>query len=203
MTSPLQINRYDRLIRRLTGIVGEGAIATGVLPDIFPVINVEGLETDGWALAGWKPAMGGAVISGAAGERPHIQIANPAGSGVITVVETAIFATNSTSTILFNIHDALLATITVASRWRDRRFATLSRPVTQVRQENLVGTPIVSPILAADLLTRVSILWEPPKGTFVLVPGTAFAFTSLTPQTQMSITFFWRERPIEPAESNI
>ena len=184
-------------------IVGEGAIVTGVLPDVFPVINTENLATDGWALAGWRPAMGGANITGAAGQQPHIQISNPGGSGIITVVEVMIIGSNTAGRVEGNVHDAILTTLEVSPRWRDRRFATLNRPVTQVREQSIVGTPIVSPMVFADLTASISMNLQPPQGFLVLVPGTSVAFAHQANAARLAITFFWRERAVEPAELNI
>ncbi len=202
MTVPLQINRYDRLVRRLGNVVGERAIVTGVLEDVFPTIDVEDLQTDGWAVAGWRPAMGGGLLTGAAGERPHVQIHNPNGSGVLTVVEDVFISTNANSRIDFNIHDAVLTTLQVSNRWRDRRFPTLNFPVTQVRSQSIVGSPIVS-VMSQFVRGNETIIWVPPKGVMVLIPGTGLAFSNVNAATQLSVNFFWRERAIEPAEENI
>ena len=202
MTSPLQINRYDRLIRRLGNIVGEGAIVTGVLPDVFPTIDVEDLQTDGWGVAGWRIAFGGAAVAGAAGEKPHIQILNPTGSGVITVVEQVMWSTATTGVLSYNIHDTVLTTLQVGQRWRDRRFPTLNRPVTQVRSQSIVGAPIVS-AFTLNIAANDPQIWAPPKGFMVLAPGTGFAMNHGTDATILRAQFYWRERAIEPAEQNI
>ena len=183
-------------------LVGEGAIVTGVLPDVFPVIDVENLATDGWAVAGWRPAWGGADITSAAAQRAHIQINNPAGSGVITVIELVEMSLGVQGNIQYNVHDALLTTLNVGQRWRDRRFPTLNRPVTQIREQSIVGTPIVSPLFIR-MLQQSPYQWAPPQGVAVLVPGTGIAFSQNSVQQSMSINFWWRERAIEPAEQNI
>jgi len=183
-------------------LVGEGALVTGVLPDVFPVIDVESLETDGWAVAGWRPAMGGGLLTAAAGQRPHVQIHNPTGSGVITVVEDVFISTNSNSRIDFNIHDAVLTTLQVSGRWRDRRFPTLNFPVTQVRSQSIIGSPIVS-VMSQFIVGNQSIQWLPPKGVIVLVEGTGLAFSNVNAATQLSVNFFWRERSADTAELNI
>jgi len=202
VTTPLQINRYDRLVRRLMNLVGEGALVTGVLPDVFPTIDVEDLQTDGWGVAGWRPAMGGSDIQAAAAEFPVIQISNPAASGAIVVVEQIIVSAGITGVIGFNVHDALLATAEVSMRWRDRRFPTLSRPVTVIREDSVAGIPIVSPMSVLVLASSPLVL-APPKGIWVLVPGTAMAFQHQTSQSRLAVNFFWRERPVDPAELNI
>jgi len=202
VTTPLQINRYDRLARRLMNLVGEGAIVTGVLEDVFPVIDVENLATDGWAVAGWRPAWGGANIAGAAGERAHVQIHNPVGSGVIAVVESVMLSSPTNTSLDFNIHDAVLTTLFVSGRWRDRRFPTLNFPVVQVRGQSIVGTPIVA-AMRLRLQSNTTMIWDPPQGDLVLVEGTGVAFAHATLTGELSGVFFWRERPAEPAELNI
>ncbi len=202
MTSPLQINRYDRLVRRLGNIVGESAIVTGVLPDVFPVIDVEKLATDGWALAGWRPAMGGGIITASAGNNAKVQFTNPAGSGSIAVIETVQVSNNFSGGVGYNIHDALLSVLAVSDRWRDRRFATLNRPVCKVRVEDSLGLPIVAP-MSIRLLANTTYDWMPPQGFMTLIPGSAVAFQAITVATQLNVNFWWRERPIEPAEENI
>ena len=183
-------------------LVGEGALVTGVLPDVFPTIDVESLETDGWALSGWRPAWGGAAILGAAGERPHIQLFNPVGSEMLTVIEQIMISSNAAGRVEFNIHDAQLATNEVSERWRDRRFPTLNFPVTQVKEESIVGTPIVAP-LNIRVLANVTVVIEPPKGIMVLAPGTGVAFSQAANAVELDVSFFWRERPADPAELNI
>ena len=183
-------------------LVGEGAIVTGVLPDVFPVVDVENLATDNWALSGWRTAMGGGSVGAAAGQRPHVQILNPGGSGNIAVVEMVMVSTNSSDLLEFNIHDAVLTTPATSPRWRDRRFPTLNFPVTQVRQQSIVGTPIVSP-MAQNVLSGQPWIWQPPQGILVLAPGTGFAISRLTVATALRAVFFWRERPADPAELNI
>lgn len=183
-------------------LVGEGALVTGVLPDVFPTIEVEDLQTDGWGVAGWRPAMGGSDITGAVGENPIIQILNPNGSGQIAVIEWAMFGTNTTGTIGFNIHDAVLTTAEVSMRWRDRRFPTLQFPVVQIREVSQVGVPIVAP-MNVRLAANVPLIFEPPKGFMVLAPGTGFALQHVTTASRLTAQFFWRERPADPAELNI
>ena len=183
-------------------LVGEGALVTGVLPDVFPVISVENLATDGWALASWRPAWGGASITGVAGQRPHVQISNPAGSGQIAVVEAVMMTTDTSGVLGFNIHDALLTTVQTSMRWRDRRFPTLNFPTIQIRSQSIAGTPIVS-VMQLNVLASSPFLWEPPQGVLVLAPGTAVAFNHVTNATNLKVNFFWRERPADASELNL
>ena len=202
MTTPLQINRYDRLVRRLMNLVGEGALVTGVLPDVFPTIDVEDLQTDAWGLAGWRPAMGGATITGAAAQRPYAQILNPAGSAMLTVVEAVIISSPNAGTIEFNLHDTVLLTLEPSSRWRDRRFPTLNFPVTQIREQSLAGSIITSPMGMA-LTASTPVVWQFPKGFLTLAPGTGFVFSHGTTTANLFMQFLWRERPADPAELRV
>lgn len=107
-----------------------------------------------------------------------------------------------TQDIQWNIHDAVLTTLTVASRWRDRRFPTLNFPVTQVRQQSIAGTPIVSPLVFPGLANTL-FQFAPPKGIAVLIPGTGIAFDATTNASRFTANFFWRERALEQSELDL
>ncbi len=67
-------------------LVGEGAIVTNVLPDVFPTLELEDLPGELYKLAGWDIAVGAESLSPGAINRATIGLENPVGSGKIAVL---------------------------------------------------------------------------------------------------------------------
>ncbi len=202
MTSPIQINRWDRLVRRLSGVVGEGAIVTGTLPDVFPVLELESLETDSWLDAGWKLAFGfesdiDALLT------VEIALENLVGSQMLVVVEQIMVSANGATQINFGTNAA--GTVLTGSSnnfhtMRDSRVSGTRRPVTTVTS----GTAIpFSAFGRFRMLANTQTLISPPKGFGVLAPGNMFVVQSAVVNLTMDVTYFWRERLIEPSEDNL
>lgn len=197
MTSPLQIARYDRLVRRLMNIVGEGAIVTGALPDVFPVLEVENLTSENRALAGWRLSNGGDVFTAAAGQFPLIQAMNPAGSGVICVVETVVAVVTVTTQIRWRLTTTAATNLIRQFVNRDSRFGFPGNTPIQVRNLSAV-VPVPPGSVTLNLAnTQTDLLLG---SEFVLFPGSGLEVGTDRAAGQMFCTFSCRERSFEPSE---
>lgn len=202
MTSPIQINRWDRLVRRLSGIVGEGSIVTGTLPDVFPVLELENLETDSWLDAGWKLCFGFEEIIDAL-LNVEIALENLVGSNMLVIVESIEISVSGDTPIEYGTNAAgtvLAGSSNDFSTMRDSRATGTRRPVTQVSE----GTAIpFSPFGRFRMLGGTREILAPPKGFGVLAPGNMFVVRCSTANITTAVTYFWRERLIEPSEDNL
>jgi len=200
VTTPLQITRYDRLARRLMGLVGEGSIVTSVLPDVFPVIDVEDMQTDGWVLAGWNLCFGfesilDAVLS------VEVALENLVGSNMLVVIEKIDVSSTGNSLMAFGTNTAgtvLTGTSNNFHQTRDTRVPGTRRPVTTVTE----GTAIpFSPFGRIRCPANQAVQIEAPKGVYVLAPGQMFVVQNTQANVQTDVTYWWRERLIEPSET--
>jgi len=183
------------------GLVGEGAIVTSVLPDVFPVIDVEDMQTDGWLLGQWKLCVGHDTITDAL-LSVEVALENLAGSNMLVVIEQIDLAVSSSSLYLYGVNTA--GTVDVGTdnglrRIRDMRAPVTASalPTTHVTQ----GTAIpFSTIGRGRLLGNTTLHLKPPKGVAVLPPGSIFVMQNSTTNAATDVTYWWRERPIEPSE---
>ena len=207
MTTPLQISRWDRLLRKLGNLVGEGAIATGVLEDVFPVLDVENLQTDSWRSAGWNMAQGANTVVAAAGQTPRIFLDNPPGSLKLVVVDQIFMFADAVTEV--RIGPNPLAAPRAANGPTllfDMRYevssggAAMDTPSTTTFGESSLG-PVPNDagrfsIQVANRMENVT----PFKGMAVLPPGRSLSVRGLTVAGTLTVTFFFRERVAEPAE---
>lgn len=201
MTQELQQNRYDQLLRRVGGMTGPGAKVAEVIPEVFPVVDLENLPGELYLLSGTRLATGGVEQVGLAGQVPRIQLFNPENSGLICTLTTAI-ASNITGNIsvFYVITDQAEPTNDLGIRIRDTRLGVLTRPTCQVRSASNVI------VLAATgqfrMLNNTSVILTDPNGIAVLAPGTGITFTTPSTASTLALTFFWRERVAEQSELN-
>ena len=184
-------------------LVGSGSIVTGVLPDVFPVIDVEDLQTDAWRLADWRICMGFGTRDPAAGLTAEIALENITTTGSLAVVEQIIITTEAISTVGFGVNtagSALAGVPTDLTSFRDRREpVSPPLPILEVTTGDAIAASIVGRWiqLADDPFT-----FTVPTGVGVLQPGSLFLIQATTPDVKLHVTYFWRERPIDPAENN-
>jgi len=199
--SELQINRWDRLVRRLGNIVGARSIVTTALEDVFPVLDMENMPLENKVLAGSFAANASTVLAASALNFSLIELFNPDGSGILVTLEQVIMSTSGDEvrfTVDLNargIEDSIKA-------YRDiRRTAP---PVCQVRSLQQVAN-LASPTIrvrpAATLKTTT--LSNNGNDLFVFPPGTGISAQTDGINEGLTITWLWRERIFEASELNI
>jgi len=196
VTTPLQSTRYDRLVRRVMNLVGEPAIVTGVLPDVFPVIELENLPPELLALTGWKLGTQNTDLAPGAGNIANSIIRNPPGSGQMTVVESALVWTSTSGEINWSLLPPDVGTFDSRLVFRDRRFT--GDLATEVRDLVAGVAGLVHGKIHTANNAQVEI--APVNGLAVLFPGDALAFRTVTVNVRLTVTYFARERPFEQSE---
>ena len=186
------------------GLVGEGAIVTSVLPDVFPVIDMEAMQPDGWRLAGWRTCAGNESRIPGAGLTPEVALENITTTGTLAVVEQ-IFVTASIDAniqIGMNTAGSVLAGVSNGFKtFRDRR-EPVSPPVPILSVTEGDAIPTGFRFFRALVLARSPMIYEPPAGMAVLSPGSMIIVQSVTADAILHVNYSWRERAIEPSETN-
>ncbi len=199
MTDVIQQNRYDRLLRRVGGIIGPGSKVGNVVTDLFPMIDVERVPGELLLLGGYVTGWGATNAAGVAAMVPQSQILNPADSGMLITVTRAIIDSSNAQQLFFGLSATVLATATAIERSRDGRVGLAQRTVGQVRlATNAVATPVTGRIR----IVAGPVVLEDDNGLAVLPPGVAFTVSGAQQNTSLTCTYFWRERPAESSELN-
>lgn len=197
----IQQNRYDRLVRRVTNIVAGGSQVNDTLNELFPVIDVERVPGELLILGGTRLCIGASNLLGDAGETAKIQLFNPVNSGHLITVTTVIATGTVNMTMRWATTTPQLATSAGTQLFRERRLAVTDLPVGQIRQDSTVG--FVDANGATPILASVPLILEDSNGVAILPPGSGLTFGNNLVATTIFVTFYWRERNIEPAELNI
>jgi len=198
VTSELQQNRYDRLIRRVGGIIGVGSKVSEVLTELFPMIDVEGDRGELQLLSGTVIGAGSALKLGDAGERARIQLFNPLGSGKITTITDVYIGTSTTQSIPVARTTIALAAGIGTQLARDTRQLIGNRPVSRMFTDSEVA------LADANLNFQVgdanSLHVRVENDVMILAPGNGITVGANLVATTIIVTFFWRERVAEQSE---
>jgi len=200
VTSEIQQNRYDQLLRRVAGIIGPGSKVSEVLTELFPVLDVENVPAELLVLAGTRTAMAGGNLTSAAGEGVRMGVFNPAGSGHLVIVTKVIVSFGATQVMRWGRNTNELTTQTGVDVFTDTRMG-LSRPVGRFGQQSSValapatGSVVVESNTAFNLLNINELM--------VLSPGNGFDLGGTSSALTMRAAFYWRERPALESELNL
>lgn len=200
MTSEIQQNRYDQLIRRVGGIIGPGSKVAEVITELFPVIDVERVPGELLWLAGTRVAFGGGVAQSAVAERQAWQIFNPADSGHIITVTRASLASNFAEVFSMDMTTTQFISQPGTETFRDSRGGS-SSPVGTIGEQSAAGG--VSQNFSAAVGIAEPYIWEDPNGIAVLLPGSGLNIGGDITNSTLSAGFFWRERVAEESELNV
>jgi len=195
----LQQTRYDRLLRRVGGIIGPGSKVAEVLSELFPVFDVENLPPELYLLGDTRLAIGAEDRPPpGAGNFNKIQLLNPLGSGVIITVTQMLMSSNGSQTIHFGAEIITRANLITNRAFRDTRFRVVELPLGEIRHEvtAAIGPNIGLSRIAA--VTQVSI--RDDNGIYVLAPGSGLTCSNGLANTELTVTYFWRERAAESSE---
>jgi len=199
MPSEIQQNRYDRLIRRVAGIIGPGSKVSEVLTELFPVLDVESVPAELLILAGTNTSFGGGTILGVAGQSARMGVFNPAGSNTIcTLTDVYVTSNASGETVRWGLSITELATQTAVELFTDTRNALVQRPVGRIGQESSVAlAPATGQIRT---LANTPFHLEGKNEICTLRPGIGFQIGLTTNALRINCAFYWRERPMESSE---
>lgn len=205
------VGRYSELLRRLLDVPGGSpAIGREISPDLVPVIALE-VERPEWSfLKGERLASGTGAIGGAVATRATVRLLNPAGSGMLVVLEEVWVQGEETSffvTLRWNPTTVTGEAVSAGTRVLDGRWGADTQPAASVRTNNTLsdggtgGTnfariPLISNVAAGgngstQFAARLSVVLG-PGDSIMTVPG--------ADDVNNTTTFLWRERTVPPVE---
>lgn len=199
----IQQDRYDKLLRRVAGMIGPGAKVGNVLSELFPVFDVENMPGELLYLSGTKIAFGSSAnTAGGAGILNLHQLFNPVDSGFIITL-TDVFMSQVTSTGIAE-WEAAIVTVPLANQFatsitRDVRGGGAETPVGQIRNVQQMGS------VTAIFDTVVSSANQPfhmhvENDIAILFPGFGMTFVTENANLGTKVAFYWRERIFEASE---
>jgi len=198
VTNEIQQTRYDRLLRRVTGIIGPGSKVSEVLTELFPVLDVESMPSELLILAGTNTCFGGGQILSKVGNSPKMGLFNPAASNtIITLTDVYVSSNVNNANVRWGRNVNELSPIST-QLFTDTRNPLAQLPVgrvgsaEEVAQANATGQARVS---ANDPLHI-----EGKNDLLILRPGIGFEIGLVSTAALILVTFYWRERPMETAE---
>lgn len=197
--STIQQNRYDQLVRRVTGAIGPGSKVNETISELFPMLDVENLPPELFVLSGTALAFRSTDITAAAGLENASQLANPTGSGKLITVTSVSVNTNVTSAVNFTLIPGLLASSNGFGEFRDRR-AEGSSPGAAVGNTRIETGLVVNAGMTIRTSANAPIPISDPNGICVLAPGDNLTIGTPDTARRLTVAYFWRERVAEQSE---
>lgn len=201
MTYEVQQTRWDRIIRRVTGSIGPGSRVSETISELMPVLDVERVPPELQLLGGTILGYGGKTVTAVAAETPKIQLFNPASSGNIITITSCLVAVDSLALVRFTNESSARASASASERFRDSRGGVLAEPVAQVRHESTAGLIPAIGIFSGQV--DLAYVLSDVDGISVLAPDTGFVVSPDGTNLALTVTFFWRERPVLESELSI
>lgn len=200
MGSDLQTARYDRLVRRVGGIIGPGSKVTEALSELFPILDLENLPHELLVLSNTQTVFSTLVVAASVGEVSGAQLFNPANSATILIASTVwVGSAGVTTNIDYELTETPVAGPFFSGQFRDTRSGFGLESAGKVSAFN-------SAPLAARGRFRVSavesFILNDSDGIAVLAPGTGLSVATAGFNLPINITFFWREREALQSELN-
>jgi len=199
VTNEIQQTRYDRLLRRVAGIIGPGSKVSEVLTELFPTIDVENVPSELLILAGTKTAFGGGGITAAAAEQPKMGLFNPLGSNtIITLTDVWYISQNNNNIVRWGLNTNELSGILSTQVFTDTRNPLAQLPVGRVASESSGALANATGQMQLDSENIFHL--EGKNDIAILRPGIGFEIGATIATSTIKVTFYWRERPMETSE---
>ena len=198
--SEIQQGRYDALMRRVADLKGPGSKVNDVLEELFPMFDVENLPAELYRLANIELCMGGGFIAPVAAQAGRGQILNPAGSGKVMTVTQAGLTASGVGVIRWGRRDIPLTDNLSTQIFRDVRHPLPNLPTGQIRSQTSVA--LANANGQSHSLANTPFALKDPNGIAVLTEGTGFEIGFSTVNLNVTFYFYWRERVVEPSETN-
>jgi len=201
----IQGGRWDEMLRRLFSMK-QGAVAPTVAAELVASIILENDRPENLALLGTRLWAIPLTLAGASGVRSMGQAFNPVGSGILSIVTSAMVGTRSNfqESGEAYLSDVPLANLSGNSVKMDTRlvpdFAVAAnfRSSTEGRHEEgalPAGVQLISvvtmPFDESHQILQQPVILKPGTGLTVMVSGTL---------RQLTLTLMGYERPLNPSE---
>jgi len=197
----IQQNRYDQLLRRVTGSIGPGSRVSESITELFPMIDVENIPPELLVLAGWDAAFRGTAITASGGDENASQLFNPVGSGKLIVLTKVYIRVSNLSRVNFTMTHTPLTSSNGFGGHRDNRAGDIVSSAAVGNTRIQTGL-VINAGGAIDISTQATEILEDVNGIAILSPGDGWTVGALTPDITLIVSYFWRERTAESSELN-
>ena len=201
MTNEIQQTRYDRIIRRVAGIIGPGSKVSEVITELFPVLDVERVPSELLLLGGTRVCVGEDQQTSGAATSPRVQLFNPVDSGILITVTQVIYTASLAGNVRMGSTETLLAASVGTELFRDRRLTLGSRPAGQVFADSTLTQAPADWLFKS--VANESLFIKDANDIAILPPGSGLEIGSGLQNLTIQVTFLWRERPAEQSELSI
>lgn len=202
MTFEVQQNRWDRMVRRVSGSIGPGSRVGETLSELFPVIDVENIPAELLALGGTRMAIGNTNEAAVAANFQISELFNPVDSGtIITLLHLHVISDTALSVGMGITTGSFTNNNPLNVSFADGRFLPPTVPVGQCRDETAGAEGVRFYLL--DQNNFQSEIFQPPKAIAVLVPGTGWSVGTTIANHPLSVSYGWIERPAEQSELSL
>jgi hypothetical protein len=193
---PAYIARYNRLLSRLTSTRGEPL--EGLAPELIPILLLEGPAADPRyaSLAEDRMAAGFSFLAASAGNFGVSKIANPAGSGILILLELVSVQLSAGNADIFttSLGEAGFSAPLTTVGFRDARVRGAAPAAHLVNQNNVSQTGgrfyrIPGPTVGREVALP-----------FVIPPGFEVGICNDTVNASSNHSYAWRERALEAGE---
>ena len=194
----LQQTRYDKIIRRVGGIVATGSMVSETVSELFPMIDVERVPGELLLLGGTEICHGSHVNVPGAANAARVQLFNPVGSGKLVMVSKFVASAAAAGNLRISLQSTALPNAANPETFRDSRRPATSQPAAQVRFDAVptLADPIVQIFIANNLPFTLS-----EENTLaVLSPGFGYEIGFSTVNVTLRVSLWWRERVAELSE---
>ena len=197
----IQVARFSSILHKLLGIT-EGSPAPTLAPELLATVALE-VDRPEWAfLAGERWCLGTGDQAATALNYSHVGLFNPAGSGVLGVLEKLI-VTDFSGGVIAAAAGQLGAfsgggITQTNSGFLDRRLpgglATTLAVQKKVHTAGLITFELFSVAISASTTAVIPF-------PVMLDPGSGFVVRTLALEKRLTVNFLWRERAFEPSET--
>lgn len=195
----IQVGRLNAVLHKLLSMK-EGAPAPQLAADIYPVIALESDRPEYKFLGGEKYCWTSVILTPGVGIYGQVQIWNPAGSGVLAVMEGIDVSVGATATMDVREHNVQIthaSQVDVAATERDFRSGFTGLAALKCRY-------ILHTALSGTLRWRMRCLQNEHRSftqPIILPPGYGLSVAPAATNLAFTINqFTWRERYFEPSE---
>jgi hypothetical protein len=182
----IQVDRYDRRLRRLLDIRG-GVVCPTLGPELIPVVDVEpGRPPENEYTRGESLFVQNAYVAALAANYSAVQLRNPSADRLI-VIERILASADCWMTMLA----ANIGNIATTPQARDWRYIATAYPAGVLYAGQTLNAAASGWYQAASAV-HLDLPW-------VITPSGRFTVQTHVVNTALSVSLAWRERLLEPA----
>lgn len=196
----MKLIQNPSLTTRLRQLVQtQGPLTLHVSEGVQPVVLMDDLTQE---VQQFREAAGTGQAPAAAGFVPEVCLANPAGSGILVLLDRVWIATGTAQNVDIGPHVGP-TTAGLWKGWRDQRLTIPTAAATQpVATVGAQSTQAAVPWGARYFRWYCAATTEYEFGNLqmVLRPGTGVELSGVTANSNLTVDFDWRERELLPQE---